>query len=112
MALGKLALAKNSHSEALALLEKARSGGEDSATLYSELGRAYTELRQWEKAALAYERALKHQRRNTQWRLALARALKNSGKTKEAEVKYREVLALNPNESEAWKGLKNLGERY
>lgn len=112
LALGKLALAKNSHSEALALLEKARSGGEDSATLYSELGRAYTELRQWEKAALAYERALKHQRRNTQWRLALARALKNSGKTKEAEVKYREVLALNPNESEAWKGLKNLGERY
>lgn len=112
LALGKLASARGNHSEALSLLEESKNKGEDSATLYSELGKAYNQLQQWEKAALSYELALRHQRRNIQWRLSLADALAKLGRVKQAELKYREVLALNPNQTDAWRGLRNLGKRY
>ncbi|MEK7333978.1 MAG: tetratricopeptide repeat protein, partial [Candidatus Binatota bacterium] len=63
-------------------------------------------------AAPAFERALRHQRRNTRWRLLHANALAKLGKKKDAEVKYREVLAIDPGSSEAWQGLKSLGKKY
>ena len=97
---------------AVAYLEESKKGGEESATLYSELGEAYTQLKQWEKAALAFEEALQRQRRNTKWRLQLAHALGQLGHSKDARIKYREVLSIDPSSSEAWNGLKSLGERY
>ncbi|MEK6613622.1 MAG: tetratricopeptide repeat protein, partial [Candidatus Binatota bacterium] len=112
LALGRLELAKGNYARAVTLLEESREGGEESATLYSELGEAYSQLKQWEKAASVLERALQRQHRNTGWRLLLAKALGQLGRTREAEIKYREVLAIDPSSSQAWKGLKSLGEKY
>jgi spermidine synthase len=112
LALGRLESAKGNYTEALARLEGSKEAGEDSATLHSELGEALYHLKQWEKAEAAFERALRHQRRNTRWRLFQANSLGHLGKTKQAELRYREVLALDPKSSEAWQGLRWLGKRY
>lgn len=112
LALGRLELAKGNYAEARTLLEASREKGEDSATLYSELGEALSQLKQWEKAASSFEQALKRHRLNTKWRLAQARALGQLGRVRDAEIKYREVLAIDPSSSEAWQGLKYLGIRY
>jgi spermidine synthase len=112
LALGRLESAKGNYAQAVTLLEESKDRGENSATLYSQLGEAYYQLKQWERSAVSLQEALRQQRRNTRWRLLYANALGQLGKTKEAEVKYREVLALDPNSSEAWKGLKSLGQKY
>ena len=112
LALGRLELAKGNYARTVTFLEESREGGEESAVLYSELGEAYSRLKQWKKAASALERALQRQHRNTGWRLLQAKALGQLGRTKEAEIKYREVLAIDPSSSQAWKGLKSLGEKY
>ncbi|MBI4523661.1 MAG: fused MFS/spermidine synthase [Deltaproteobacteria bacterium] len=112
LAFGRLKLVKGDFADAAKLLEEAKQRGEDSGTLYGALGEAYYQLKHWDKAAEAYGVALKHHRKNTQWRRSLADALVEIGKPKEAERKYREVLALDPNSVEAWRGLKRLGKRY
>ena len=112
LALGRLESARGNYSKAVLLLEESREKGEESATLYSELGQGYYQLQEWDKADQAFERALQRQRRNTRWRLFRAHALVQLRRFKEAEWKYREVLALDPNSSEAWMGLKSLGKRY
>ena len=58
------------------------------------------------------ERAVQHQSRNTTWRLMQAKALWQMGRIKEAKLKYREVLAIDPSSSQAWNGLRLLGEKY
>ena len=112
LALGRLESARGNYSKAVLLLEESREKGEESATLYSELGESRYQLKEWQKADEAFERALKRQRRNTRWRLFRAHSLVQLGRFKEAELKYREVLALDPNSSEGWMGLKSLGKRY
>jgi tetratricopeptide (TPR) repeat protein len=110
---GKLERAKGNLAEAIALFEDTRkSGEEDSASLFSELGEAYSQTKQWEKAAAAYEVALRRHRKNTAWRLAWARALHHAGKHREAEEKYRELLAINPDLTYAWRGLRALRKRF
>jgi len=39
-------------------------------------------------------------------------ALARMGKAEEAEVKFREVLALNSDDAAAWQELEKLGKRY
>jgi spermidine synthase len=109
---GKLERAKGNLAEAIALFEDTRKTGEDSASLFSELGEAYSQTKQWEKAAAAYEMALRRHRKNTAWRLAWARALHHAGKHREAEEKYRELLAINPDFTDAWRGLRALRKRF
>jgi tetratricopeptide (TPR) repeat protein len=109
---GKLELAKGNPSAAVEWLERAQKRGEESAGLFSSLGEAYGQLKQWDKAAAVYPRALRQHRRNTEWRLAYARALEELGRVKEAEEKYREVLALDPNLGDGWRGLRRLGKRF
>ena len=109
---GKLEKARGNFSEAIAFLEQTRKLGEDSASLFNALGEAYSETKQWDKAASAYERALKRHRRNTAWRLAWARALHHAGRYREAEEKYRELLALNPEFTDAWRGLRALRKQF
>ena len=111
-ALGRLQLAKGNDAEALTLLLESQENGEDSAALYSELGEAYSRLKQWEKVVPAYEAALRRNRRNVAWRLSLAQALGRLGKVREAEEKYRDVLALDSSSTEAWRGLSGLGKRF
>jgi spermidine synthase len=109
---GKLEKAAGNVSEAIALFEATRKSGEDSAALFSALGEAYEQAGQWGNAAAAYEMALKRYRRNTPWRLAWARALHHAGRHSEAEEKYRELLAIDPNLTDAWRGLKALRKRF
>jgi tetratricopeptide (TPR) repeat protein len=98
--------------EARALLEKSNARGEESATIHSELGDVYFRLAMWDKAAVSYTEALRMRRRRNDWRLNVATAYARLGKVAESERKYREVLALSPDDAEAWKGLRDLGKRY
>jgi predicted membrane-bound spermidine synthase len=98
--------------EARALLEKSRAKGEDSATIYSELGAVYYKLAMWEKAAEAYEQALRMRRRRNELRFALGQAYAQLGRIREAEQKYREILSLSPDDADALKALQGLGKRY
>ena len=123
LALGRLALVKGNREkdnetatslfqEARGQLEKSKAKGEDSATLYSELGEVYVKLNMWDKAAESYTEALRMRRRRNDWRRSLGEAYAKLGKVREAEQKYREVLALSPDDDQAFYGLQALGKRY
>jgi tetratricopeptide (TPR) repeat protein len=123
LALGRLALAKGNREknkeaamslfqEASAQLEKSKAKGENSATLYSELGEVNMKLGLWDKAAESYQEALRMRRRRNDWRRSLGEAYTKLGKVREAEQKYREVLALSPDDEQALYGLQALGKRY
>ncbi|HEY2990586.1 MAG TPA: fused MFS/spermidine synthase [Candidatus Binatia bacterium] len=112
LALGRLQAAKGNYAEAVKLLEESKDKGEVADALYAELGSAYGRLEQWDKAAEMLERALKNQRYNASWRLLYGEALEKLGRMKEAELKFREVLALEPGDAEAWKKLSELKKKY
>jgi len=103
---------KRSLEEAEALLERSKAKGEDSATLHAELAEVYSKLSKWEKAAESYGEALRLRRRRNDWRLSLGRAYAKLGKVREAERRYREVLAFSPDDADAWRGLQELGKKY
>jgi spermidine synthase len=112
--LGRLELAKRNYSQAVALLEASRKGDppEESSAVFGALGAAYAGLQRWSDAAVALQEALRGQRRNTEWRLLYGDVLVKLGRTKEAELKFREVLALEPASAEAWKKLGELNRKY
>lgn len=112
MAWGRLYLEKGETEKAKEFLEQAKEKGEDSDVLYSALGEAYRKLGLWQEAAGAYRRALKFRRSNVDWRRNLGIALANLGRTREAELKFREVLSISSDDAEAWQELKKLGKRY
>jgi spermidine synthase len=114
LALGRLEVAKKNYPQAVGYLEASRAApeGEESSILYGTLGNAYVRLERWDDAVKALQQALVKQRHNTEWRLLQAEALIHLHRTREAEIRYRQVLALDPNNSEGWKGLKALGKRY
>lgn len=112
LAWGRLMAALGKTNEAKELLEKSRDKGEESATLHAELGQVYTILGMWDKAVDAYNDALRLRRTRHDWRLSLARAYHHLGNIREAERKYREVLALSHDNADAAKGLQALGKRF
>ncbi len=114
LGLGRLELAKKNYAEAALLLEAARDSKppEESSVLFGALGAAYAGMERWKDAATALERALQKQRRNTEWRVLYGDVLVKLGRKREAAAKYRDVLALDPSHSEAWKKLKEIGEKY
>src|SRR5262249_44303720 len=114
LALGRLSVVKQNYPEAVAQLEAARAApeGEESSILYGTLGKAYVNLERWDDAVNVLQQALLRQRRNTEWRLLQAQALLHLHRTREAELRYREVLALEPSNGAAWKALESLGKHY
>ncbi|HEY1267521.1 MAG TPA: fused MFS/spermidine synthase [Candidatus Binatia bacterium] len=114
LALGRLEVVRKNYPRAVVLLEAARAApeGEESSILYGTLGNAYVQLGRWDEAVKTLEQALLRQRKNSEWRLLQARALTRLGRPREAELRYREVLAMEPSNGEAWEGLKSLGRRY
>ena len=105
-------VSKDNLKEARKLLEQARDKGEDSATLHGTLGDLYLKLQLWEEAVRSYRTALKYQKKNHAWRRSLGTALAQTGRLREAEEKFREVLALSPDDSDAWRELRKLGKKY
>jgi len=109
---GRLLLFKGETEKAKDLLEQAKEKGEDSDALYSALGETYSKLELWQQSADAYRRALRFRRGNVEWRRNLGIALAKLGKVDEAEQKFREVLAISSDDSQAWQELKKVGKRY
>jgi tetratricopeptide (TPR) repeat protein len=103
---------KNQLQQARALLEKSKSKGEDSATVHSELGAVYYRLAMWDKAAESYADALRMRRRRNDLRFSLGQSYAQLGRIKEAEQKYREILALSPDDADALKALQDIGKKY
>jgi predicted membrane-bound spermidine synthase/tetratricopeptide (TPR) repeat protein len=106
------AQSKTQLQEAREFLEKSKTKGEDSATIHSELGDVYLRLSMWDKAAAAYEEALRLRRRRNDWRRILGQAYAQLGRFGDAERKFREVLAFSPDDVEAWRGLQSIGKKY
>jgi spermidine synthase len=112
LAWGRLLLARNEPEKAQEFLEQSRVKGEDSSTLYGALGDVYFKLKSWDKAVQFYKQALQNRRRNIDWRRSMGIALAQLGRKKEAEVKFREVLAFTPDDVEGWRELRKLGVNY
>ncbi len=106
------AQAKKERQEARRLLELSKTKGEDSATLFTELGAVYFKLEMWDKAAENYEVALRMRRRRNDLRMELGKAYAKLGRTVEAEQKFRQVLAFSPDDADAWRELQLMGKAY
>ncbi|HEX9787711.1 MAG TPA: fused MFS/spermidine synthase, partial [Candidatus Binatia bacterium] len=104
--------AKKQLQESRRLLERSKSKGENSATIHAELGVVYYRLAMWEKAVEAYTDALRMRRRRNDLRFSLGQAYAQLGKIAAAEQKYREILALTPDDVDALKALQDLGKKY
>ncbi|MGH7825046.1 MAG: tetratricopeptide repeat protein, partial [Candidatus Binatia bacterium] len=104
--------AKKLFQQARGLLERSKAKGEDSAVLHSEMGEVCVKLGDWQQAASSYEEALRMRRRRNDWRRSLGYAYARMGKIREAERKYREVLAFSPDDTDAWRGLQEMGKKY
>jgi len=104
--------AKKQLQEARSLLEKSKFKGENSATIHAELGVVYYRLAMWEKAIEAYTEALRMRRRRNDFRFSLGQAYAQLGQIAAAEQKYREILALTPDDVDAFKALQDLGKKY
>lgn len=98
--------------EARGLLETSKTKGEESATVHAELAAIYYRLEMWDRAAGSYEDALRLRRRRNDLRFSLGQAYGQLGRIKEAEQKYREILALAPDDVEAFKALQDIGKRF
>jgi spermidine synthase len=112
LAWGRLMLAKDDAATARELLEESKEKGEDSATLFGALGDAYLKLEMWDQAAKSYGQAVRLRRRSIDWRRSMGIALAKMGRVKEAEEKFREVLALDSDNASAWLELNRLGKKY
>jgi predicted membrane-bound spermidine synthase/tetratricopeptide (TPR) repeat protein len=107
------AAAKKQWQQARDFLERSRASElETSATLYSELGNVYMKLEMWDRAAENYKEALRMRRKQNEWRFALGQAYAQLGRIREAELKYREVLAFSPDDVEAVQALQAIGKKY
>ena len=105
------AMPKNSSQEARALLEKSKAKGEDSATVYSELGAVYYRLERVGEGRRNIHRSVAHAAAAQRFALFSGRSpMRQLGRIKEAEQKYREILAFSPDDAEALKALQDLGQ--
>ncbi|HYJ17180.1 MAG TPA: fused MFS/spermidine synthase [Candidatus Limnocylindria bacterium] len=106
------AQAKKERQEARRLLELSKTKGEESATIFTELGAVYSKLEMWDKAAENYEVALRMRRRRNDLRMELGKSYAKLGRTVEAEQKFRQVLAFSPDDADAWHELQLMGKAY
>ena len=106
------AQAKKEFQEARQMLESSKTKGEESATIFNELGVVYTKLAMWDKAAENYEVALRMRRRRNDLRMELGKSYAKLGRTADAERKFREVLAFSPDDADAWRELQLIGKAY
>jgi spermidine synthase len=110
---GRLLLEKGDAKQAKEFLERAKEKGENkSDVLEIALAETYRRLELWPEAVDAYRRALRFKRNSVELRRNLGIALAKTGRVREAEQKFREVLASSSDDAEAWRELQKLGKRY
>ena len=71
------------------------------------LGNSYTEMRQWDKAEVEYNEALKLEPGNLNALSNLALVIRSSGRADEAAGIYRKILEIDPKDARANEMLKN-----
>jgi Tfp pilus assembly protein PilF len=112
LAQGRLALEKGDFANARTFLERSKEKGEKSDSLFVALAETYRRLEAWPEAVDAYRAALRLRRSNVELRRKLGVALAKTGRTWQAEQKFREVLAQSADDADAWRELQKLGKRY
>jgi spermidine synthase len=112
LSFGLLALVRSDFKGALPWLEKARFQGEESAVLYGALGQSFEGLHRYKEAISAFQKGLRFDRKNLDWRIGLARSLEKLGQLDRAEEEFRKILDLRPGSEKAYEGLRRLGEKY
>ncbi len=86
--------AKNGHKAAEEEIDNAVKPYTDSPENYNNIGVIYHDAGHLEKAAFYYKRAIKYNRKNGNSRYNLAKALRASGKTKEAAEQAEKALSF------------------
>lgn len=112
LSFGLLALVRSDYTAALPFLETAKSHGEESAVLYGAMGQSFEGVHRYREAVPAFEKGLRFDRGNIDWRIGLARCLDKIGQRGRAEAEFRKVLDLRPSSQKAYEGLRSLGKRY
>jgi spermidine synthase len=112
--LGRALLAQGVYDRALAAFEEAARLGESSGEFQAARGEALMWLGRYREATALYRQALRSQVEHVTWRLNLGISLAQLGppEAREAEQRFREVLALDPGNTRAWEALQKLGKRF
>lgn len=112
--LAKALLVQEDYADALAALDGAAKLGETSAELQARRGETLMWLGRYQEAAAAYRLALRGDVEQVTWRLNLGISLAQLGSahTGEAEQRFREVLAMDSDNTRAWEELHKLGKRF
>jgi spermidine synthase/Flp pilus assembly protein TadD len=112
--LGRSLLAQGAYDRALAALEEAARLGETSGEFQADRGEVLMWLGRYRDAVAAYRQALRSNVEQVTWRLNLGISLAELGPqaTREAEQRFREVLAMDPANTRAWEELRKFGTRF
>ncbi len=112
--LGRALLAQESYDKALTVFDDAAILGEESGDFQAARGETLMWLGRYPEAVAAYRLALRSNVENVTWRLNLGIALAQLGaaERREAERRFREVLAMDSTNTRAWLELQRLGKRF
>jgi Flp pilus assembly protein TadD len=112
--LGRALLNLEDYTAALAAFDAAATLGQDGGELHARRGETLMRLGRYPEAVRAYRQALRSNMENTVWRLNLGIALAASDprNRREAEQRFREVLAMDSGNERAWEELHKLGARF
>jgi spermidine synthase len=112
--LGRALLSLGDYTAALSAFDAAAKLGEISGEFHARRGETLMRLGRYPEAVSAYRRALRSNMETIAWRLNLGISLAASGPTdrREAEQRFREVLAMDSGNERAWEELHKLGARF
>lgn len=112
--LGKARMGQEEYAAAIEAFDEAARLGEASGDFHAQRGEALMRLNRYAEAATAFREALRTNVEQVTWRLNLGISLAQLGPpaAREAEQRFREVLALDAANTRAWEELRKLGKRF
>jgi len=102
LALGRLLHAEEKDTESASVLEQALALKPEDFEVESELGPVYSELGQYEKAALIMENVLKHRPQKYGLTIVLAKCYARMGRVDQAKATFAQAKRLNSKEATAY----------
>ncbi len=114
LGLGRALLHQGAHARALAAFDEAATLGETSGEFQAQRGETLMWLGRYQEAVAAFRQALRSNVEQVTWRLNLGISLAQLGpdQRREAEQRFREVLAMDPANMRGWDELHKLGKRF